>query len=105
MKFGYPVWSEYCLLRDIVPHLHRMAFAEVIICLLVHNRRFALFIMLRNLIEYSMTLVFLKKSIDDIYVENDLEWKMFSYFFFFFAENQDPIKLVALNGKWENCYR
>lgn len=104
MKFGYPVWSEYCLLRDIVPHLHRMAFAEVIICLLVHNRRFALFIMLRNLIEYSMTLVFLKKSIDDIYVENDLEWKMFSYFFFF-AENQDPIKLVALNGKWENCYR
>lgn len=82
MKFGYPVWSEYCLLRDIVPHLHRMAFAEVIICLLVHNRRFALFIMLRNLIEYSMTLVFLKKSIDDIYVENDLEWKMFSYFFF-----------------------
>lgn len=27
------------------------------------------------------------------------------HIFFFFAENQDPIKLVALNGKWENCYR
>lgn len=32
----------------------------------------------------------------------------FSYIYIYnyhIVENQDPIKLAALNGEWENCYR
>lgn len=24
---------------------------------------------------------------------------------YYIVENQEPIKLAALNGEWENCYR
>lgn len=74
MKFGYPVWSEYCLMRVTVPHLQRMAFAEVINCLLVHNRLFVKFINLRNLFKsFSVQWPFSEKSLNGIYIVNDLE--------------------------------